>query len=76
VASAVGGLPELVRDGENGLLVAPGDAAGLAAALDRLSDDGLRARLGSAGPASVAAHGLPAATAAMARVWAELGVRL
>jgi teichuronic acid biosynthesis glycosyltransferase TuaC len=74
VASAVGGLPELIHDGGNGLLVPPGDAAALAAALDRLSDDGLRARLASAGPASVAAHGLPATTEAMAAIWRELGV--
>jgi glycosyltransferase involved in cell wall biosynthesis len=66
----------LIRDGENGLLVAPGNPATLAAALDRLSDDELRARLGGAGPASVAAHSMPAVTEAMARVWAELGVRL
>jgi glycosyltransferase involved in cell wall biosynthesis len=76
VASAVGGLPELVRDGENGLLVAPGDPAALAAAVDRLADDRLRARLGSAGPASVAAHGMSAVTESMARVWADIGVRL
>lgn len=47
VASAVGGVPEIVRDGENGLLVPPGDARALAEALDRLAGDGeLRARMG------------------------------
>jgi glycosyltransferase involved in cell wall biosynthesis len=50
VASAVGGIPEIVRDGETGLLVPPGDADALAAALGRLlDDDGLRRRLGAAG---------------------------
>jgi glycosyltransferase involved in cell wall biosynthesis len=36
VATAVGGVPELVADGETGLLVPPGDTAALAAALGRL----------------------------------------
>jgi glycosyltransferase involved in cell wall biosynthesis len=36
VATAVGGTPELVVDGETGLLVPPRDAAALAAALTRL----------------------------------------
>jgi glycosyltransferase involved in cell wall biosynthesis len=37
VATRTGGVPELVADGETGLLVEPGDAAALAAALDRLA---------------------------------------
>jgi glycosyltransferase involved in cell wall biosynthesis len=49
VASAVGGLKDLVVDGETGLLVPPGDPAALRAALERLLADGdLRARLGAA----------------------------
>lgn len=39
VASGVGGIPDLVAPGENGLLVPPRDAAALAAAVDRLSLD-------------------------------------
>ncbi len=35
-----GGPAELVRDGENGLLVAPGDIAGLERALERILSDG------------------------------------
>jgi glycosyltransferase involved in cell wall biosynthesis len=47
VATRVGGNPELVVDGEHGLLVPPEDAGALAAAIGRLLDDeALRARLG------------------------------
>src|SRR5439155_25720744 len=49
VATAVGGVPELVVDGATGLLVPAGDARALANALERLLiDDDLRARLGAA----------------------------
>jgi glycosyltransferase involved in cell wall biosynthesis len=50
VASDVGGVGELVDDGVTGLLVPAGDAAALAAALDRLlADPALRRRMGAAG---------------------------
>jgi glycosyltransferase involved in cell wall biosynthesis len=49
VAGAVGGLLDLVVDGETGLLVPPRDPAALRAALARLlADEGLRRRLGPA----------------------------
>jgi glycosyltransferase involved in cell wall biosynthesis len=49
VATAVGGVPELVDDGITGLLVPAGDAPALAAALERLlRDRDLAARLGAA----------------------------
>jgi glycosyltransferase involved in cell wall biosynthesis len=52
VASRVGGLGELVVDGETGLLVPPGDETALAEALGRLVDDReLRRKLGAAGRA-------------------------
>jgi glycosyltransferase involved in cell wall biosynthesis len=42
----VGGVPEIVEDGTNGLLVPPNDPESLAAAIGRLLDDkGLRDRL-------------------------------
>lgn len=54
VASAHGGLTEIFRDGETGLLVAPDDPDALAGALRRLADDpDLRARLASAAAADV-----------------------
>ena len=57
IATAVGGVPEVVRDRENGLLVPPGDAGAFAAAIARLfADSELRARLSAAAPASVAGH--------------------
>lgn len=47
VASDIGQIPELLRDGETGILVPPGDSDALAAALLRLADDvELRKRLG------------------------------
>lgn len=50
IASRVGGLPELVRDGENGLLVPSGDPNALAAAMQKLVDHpALRRALGQRG---------------------------
>ena len=54
VATSVGGIPEVVVDGENGLLVAPRNHAAMAAAIVRLlTDEGLRGRMGGAGLARV-----------------------
>ena len=44
IASRVGGLPELVADGETGLLVAPKNVEGLVEAIARLADDKSLAR--------------------------------
>jgi starch synthase len=50
VASAVGGIPELVIDGHTGLLVPPADPRALAAAINLLLDDpALAKRMGNAG---------------------------
>ena len=50
VATGVGGLRDLVIDGETGILVPAGDSAALRAALERLlADKNLRRRLGAAG---------------------------
>ena len=68
VASDVSGIPELVIDGETGLLVPPGRPVALADAIERLAaDPGLRARLGRAGRARVLAEfDLHVTTAALA----------
>jgi len=50
VATAVGGVPDVVRSGVDGILVAPGDTESLARALLELAQDpALRARMGAAG---------------------------
>src|SRR5207248_391721 len=49
VATDAGGIPDIVTDGHDGLLVSPGDVAALVNALERvLDDDALAARLGAA----------------------------
>ncbi len=56
VATRVGGIPELVRDGVDGVLVDPGDTARLAEAITGLLRDGdMRSRMGAAGRERVAA---------------------
>lgn len=57
IATAVGGVPEVVRDGENGLLVSARDAGALAVAIERFFGDAeLRARLAAAAAPSVAGY--------------------
>ena len=49
VGSRAGGIPDIVRDGENGLLVPYGDESSLAQSIVRYLDDhALAARLGAA----------------------------
>lgn len=57
IAPAVAPLKEVLREGETGLLIAPGSAAEMAQAIIRLVEDpALRSRLGTAGRAYVTAN--------------------
>ena len=52
VASRIGGIPDLIRDGETGLLFDPKDPADIRRQVSRISTDPeLRARLGANGQA-------------------------
>jgi starch synthase len=74
VGSRTGGIPEVVADGETGLLVPPGEPAPLADALNVLLRDPGRARaMGEAGrKRTVAEFGWPAIAAQTADLYAEL----
>jgi glycosyltransferase involved in cell wall biosynthesis len=74
VASAADGIPEMVRDGETGLLVPPADAAALAAGILRLAGDAaLAARVRDRARAVVAAeYSVEAAAARYEALYASL----
>jgi starch synthase len=74
VGSRTGGIPEVVADGETGLLVPPGDPEALAAALNTVLRDPDRAQaMGQAGrKRAVAEFGWPAIAAQTADLYAEL----
>jgi glycosyltransferase involved in cell wall biosynthesis len=75
IATQVAGVSELVVDGVSGLIVPPGDVAGLARAMDRLlGDPDLRARMGEAGRARVEAeHDIQTEAAWLAELFAGTG---
>jgi len=74
VGSRTGGIPEVVADGETGLLVPPDEPRPLADALNALLRDPGRARaMGQAGrKRAVAEFGWPAIAAQTAKLYAEL----
>ena len=61
VATGVGGVPELVRSGVDGILVASGDSRALGEAMCELLDDpARRARLGASASQRAGGFGLDA----------------
>lgn len=65
LATAVGGVPEMVRDGQTGILVPPGDIDAMVAAVKELVEDPeKRKRLSAAGHRYVAEHHAPGKIAA------------
>lgn len=76
VASRVGGLPDVVRDGVTGLLVPPADARALAAALLRvIEDDALHARLSAAARADVERFSLDRYVGRLVELYHDLCLR-
>jgi glycosyltransferase involved in cell wall biosynthesis len=77
IASRIGGIPDLVDDGRSGILVAPGDAAALQAAMENvLRDDGLARRLGAGARAHAASFMADAIVPRIEAVYEEEIARL
>jgi glycosyltransferase involved in cell wall biosynthesis len=73
VATAVGGLPDIIEHDRTGVLVAPGDPAALATALERLlRDPDRRARLGAAGREHAQAFTIERIAARFAQLYRRL----
>ena len=75
VAPAVGGLPEVVRTGESGILVAPGDAGALADAIERALDPAEHARLVAGARAAGDRFSNAAAIARVEQAYRDLAIR-
>jgi len=76
IASPVGGIPQVVRQDDNGLLIDPGDVDALSGALRRLlAEPALRQRLGKAARATVEkSFALPAAMARLSEIYGRFGI--
>lgn len=73
VAPTVGGIPDLLGHGEEGLWVPPGDAQALAAALDRLAaEPGLRQRLAAGAARAGPRHDSARQAEELAALYAQL----
>ncbi len=76
VATDVGGVPELIADGENGLLVKPGNSEQLAAKLlALLKDDALRERMALRNRREAKKYAWPAIIDSLEKVYLETGRR-
>ena len=76
VAASVGGVPELIKDGVNGVLVAPENAEALCdAVLGLLRDPNKRRHLAEAGRVTAASHTLSAMAAAVGAVYRSVSKR-
>ena len=76
VAMAVDGVSEVVRDGENGFLVAPQDVEGVATRVAAiLADDALRARLAARAGDGLEEFGREAMVRQQEELYRELACR-
>ena len=76
ITTPVGGIPQVVQSGENGLLVTPGDVDGLATALTRLlQEPATRKRLGFAARRTIEqSFTLDAAVERLGRIYHRFGI--
>ncbi len=72
VATTVGGIPEIVKDGEAGILVTPDDPEAAAGAIAALRDPARRAAIAGAGARFASAYDWAAIAARYADVYASL----
>lgn len=73
VASAVGGLPDLVLDGQTGILVPPGDVSALRGGMQRLlTDSALCSRMGQAGRTRAAGYSASTLVPRIERLYDEV----
>jgi len=73
VTTPVGGIPEVVTDGENGLMVEPGDVRALGDCLNRLlTDPEERRRLAKAGHVKSMQHDIDVYTVRLVETWQSL----